>query len=172
MAKYCQFGEEAILRELLAKYEICPIVCDIGARWKGSNSAMLIREFGFKGLLVDANPRSAQELRKHLPEAEVRCQKVQPQDIEEIVPDPCGVLSIDVDGNDYWIWGLLNKKPQIVIIEFGRRAQGHMIAPYDPKSPKRKDGTSKLMFCYLAESKGYSFYKETGVNAIFVRNDL
>jgi hypothetical protein len=91
------------------------------------------------------------------------------------------LLSIDIDGNDYWIWDALTQvEPQVVIIEthneFGMR---NIVVPYDPdyyypgKHPVYH-GASPVAMCKLAERKGYRLVgaNELGFNFIFVKNGL
>lgn len=94
-----------------------------------------------------------------------------------------GILSIDIDGNDYWIWECINVvDPVIVIIEyssvFGNK---HAITiPYDPTFHRTKAHYSNLFWgCslkalyLLAEKKGYTFVgsNSNGINAYFIRKD-
>ncbi len=94
-----------------------------------------------------------------------------------------GILHIDIDGNDYWIWECLTiVQPQIVIMEynsmFGNKAA--ISVPYDDQFYVTNAHYSNLYFgaslkamCELAEKKGYSFVgsNTNGNNAYFVRKD-
>lgn len=95
-----------------------------------------------------------------------------------------GLLHIDIDGNDYWIWEEISVvNPQIVIMEynsvFGNK--------YPISIPYKSDfyvsdahysnlffGASLKAMCHLAEKKNYSFVgsNSNGNNAYFVRNDI
>jgi hypothetical protein len=94
-----------------------------------------------------------------------------------------GLLHIDVDGNDYWIWKALEViAPRIAILEYNsvfgwERA---ITIPYDPKFDRQKAHYNMLYFgaslpalCDLATAKGYSFVgsNSAGNNAYFVRQD-
>jgi len=91
------------------------------------------------------------------------------------------VLSIDIDGNDYWVWNALEAvSPNVVIIEthveFGMR---NIVVPYDPnyffpgKHPVYH-GASPIAMVNLAKKKGYRLVgaNELGFNFIFVKNGL
>ena len=94
-----------------------------------------------------------------------------------------GILHIDIDGNDYWIWDCIDVvNPQIVIMEynsvFGNK--GAISVPYADDFYVSYAHFSNLFFgaslkamCHLAEKKGYSFVgsNTNGNNAYFVRND-
>ncbi|MGZ6253083.1 MAG: hypothetical protein ACXWM1_08440 [Candidatus Binataceae bacterium] len=95
-----------------------------------------------------------------------------------------GLLSIDVDGNDYWIWRAIDVvSPAIVVCEyngvFGDRRP--ISIPYDPNFSYHSAhfsgqyfGCSIAALRYLASQRGYTFVGTglNGVNAFFVRNDL
>lgn len=96
------------------------------------------------------------------------------------VPDEPDLLSIDIDGNDYWIWrAITHYRPRVVVIEynatFGRSAR--CVVPYRP------DGVWNYTCHYgaglaalegLGREKGYSLVGccYQGTNAFFVRDDL
>jgi hypothetical protein len=94
-----------------------------------------------------------------------------------------GLLHIDVDGNDYWIWKAIDVvSPVIAIIEynslFGRDRA--ITVPYDPKFDRFAAhhsgiyaGASLAALCDLAGAKGYVLVgsNSAGNNAYFVRKD-
>jgi|SRR3984893_5459663 len=94
-----------------------------------------------------------------------------------------GILSIDVDGNDYWIWEAINVvDPALVIIEyngiFGDREA--VTIPYKADFVRQQAhysylywGTSLPALCHLAVQKGYIWIgcNSAGNNAYFVRAD-
>ena len=94
-----------------------------------------------------------------------------------------GLLHIDVDGNDYWIWKAIEViSPAITIIEYNSLfgPDRTITIPYDP-SFFRMDahhsglyaGASLTSLCDLAGEKGYAFIgsNSAGNNAYFVRRD-
>lgn len=95
-----------------------------------------------------------------------------------------GILSIDIDGNDYWIWENINCiNPRIVICEYNP-IYGRDICvsvPYD-KDFYRTDkhysnlywGASLGAYADLAKRKNYKLVcvNQMGHNAFFVRNDV
>jgi hypothetical protein len=91
------------------------------------------------------------------------------------------LLSIDIDGNDYWVWDAVTAvDPRVVIIEthneFGYE---NIVVPYDPdymypgKHPVYH-GASPVAMVNLARRKGYRLVgaNELGFNFIFVKNGL
>lgn len=159
-----------------------------------SNSANLYFNFGWHGLFIDANKRSIERgkyfFKKHphqwLYQPKFVCSKVTRDNINEIIKDSgislnVGFLSIDIDGNDYWIWDAITAvKPDVVMIEsyveFGNIEK---VTSYDENYiPKGKQplnvGASPLSINKLANKKGYRLVgaNELGFNLIYVRNDL
>lgn len=91
------------------------------------------------------------------------------------------LLSIDIDGNDYWVWdGLTVAQPKVVIIEthteFGLN---DIVVPYDknymfPGKHPVYHGASVVAMHKLAERKGYRLIgaNDLGFNQIYIRKDL
>ncbi|TNE52963.1 MAG: hypothetical protein EP338_13025 [Bacteroidetes bacterium] len=159
-----------------------------------SNSANLYFHFGWKGLFIDGNARAIErgraffKKRPHphfIPPTFIH-DRITSENINELISkgglkDEIGLLSIDLDGNDYWVWKAINViSPQVVIIEtqigFGLN---DLIAPYDPnyvfpgKHPLYH-GASVVAMNKLAQQKGYRLVgaNQRGFNLIFLRKDL
>jgi len=95
-----------------------------------------------------------------------------------------GILHIDIDGNDYWIWECLTVvNPQIVIMEynsvFGKDCA--ISVPYSDDFQVTNAHYGNLFFGaslkamdFLAKKKGYQFIgsNTAGNNAFFLRSDL
>lgn len=96
---------------------------------------------------------------------------------------PIGLLSVDVDGIDYWLWDAIQcVEPVIVVAEYNAvfGAKSAVTVPYDPSFQRRAAhasclywGASLKALCQLAERKGFSFVGTNGAgnNAYFVKND-
>ena len=94
-----------------------------------------------------------------------------------------GLLSIDIDGNDYWVWEKLEVvDPVIVIVEYNSTfgPDFAVTIPYDPKFVRHQAhysgqfwGVSLQALTLLAGRKGYSLVgcNSAGNNAYFVRNN-
>lgn len=90
------------------------------------------------------------------------------------------LLSIDIDGNDYWVWKALTVvQPRVVIIEYNAtwRPPMSITIPYDVGyawNGTNYFGASLEALTALGRSKGYTLVGccVAGVNAFFVRNDL
>ena len=94
-----------------------------------------------------------------------------------------GILHIDLDGNDYWIWKEINViYPIVVILEYNSvfGIDRAITIPYDKTFFRTNAHYSNLYFGaslralhQLSEAKGYSFIgcNSAGNNAYFVRSD-
>ena len=157
-----------------------------------SNCANLALNFGYHGLFLDGNPRSIKRGRRFYAKyphpwmyaPTFKCAKVTAENINELVSEAglkgeIDLLSIDIDGNDYWVWDALKEvSPNVVIIEthveFGMR---NIVVPYDPeyffpgKHPVYH-GASPIAMVNLARKKGYRLVgaNDLGFNFIFVKN--
>ena len=94
-----------------------------------------------------------------------------------------GILHIDIDGNDYWVWKAIRTiKPVVVILEYNSvfGAERAITVPYDRTFLRQKAHYSNLYYGAslpalddLCREKGYAFIgcNSAGNNAYFVRRD-
>jgi hypothetical protein len=90
------------------------------------------------------------------------------------------LLSIDVDGNDYWLWGALTSiAPRVVVVEYNAlwRPPIAVTMRYNPRYRwmfQSHFGASLKALEQLGARKGYNLVGCCfgGVNAFFVRQDL
>lgn len=95
------------------------------------------------------------------------------------LPYDIDLLSIDIDGNDYYVFDVLTAiAPRVVIVEYNAQLPPptRAVIPYRPDWVWRGDGyfgASLQSLTDLASRKGYRLVgcNVTGVNAFFVRND-
>ena len=114
------------------------------------------------------------------------CAFIQRENINEIIQnadfhDVVDLMSIDIDGNDYWIWDALTCiQPRVVIIEthieFGLNS---IVVPYDkdysyPGKHPDYYGASPIAIEKLARKKGYRLVgaNNYGFNTIYVKNGI
>jgi hypothetical protein len=91
------------------------------------------------------------------------------------VPQAFDLLSLDIDGNDYWVWQAINYQPRVVVIEYNAHFppnQRRSIV-YDPAfrwNGSDYFGASLLAMKELGEKKGFVLVhcERTGANAFFV----
>lgn len=164
---YSQNGEEGILNEILNRIKSVNKVCvEIGANngiWL-SNTAWLIKEKGFTGLMVEADYDLWEQCCKNWvgnERVKSTCSMANPSNINAFVDETCDVLSIDVDGIDYQIFQAMEAKPKVVIIEIDSSI------PPDEERFNREGGAGYLPMVKLGIEKGYFLLVHTG-NLVFV----
>jgi hypothetical protein len=142
------------------------------------NTRYLAERRGWRGLLVDGAFEN--------PTINLRRDFVTAENINQIfakydVPEEFDLLSIDIDGNDYWVWRRLSGayRPRVVMVEYNASVGPHerRTIAYDPAfvwSGTDYFGASLAALEQLGASKGYRLLgcESTGVNAFFVRSDL
>ncbi len=92
------------------------------------------------------------------------------------------LLSLDLDGNDYWVLERLTcVRPRVIVVEFNAiwGARRAVSIPYDPEfrcvlEPVPYSGASLPAFVKLLRPRGYRLVavERLGFNAVFVRDDL
>ena len=164
---------------------------EIGAGVNGGNSGFLARECGWTGLMIEAHPERAATLqRRFAPVVSVVSSMVTRENVNTLVEThgysgDVDLLSIDIDGMDYWVWDTLTAcRPRLVIVEYNPFLGPHrsVAIPYDPQFDRHRFdvprdayyGASLPAFVKLGASKGYRLVlvEPRGVNAFFVRDDL
>jgi hypothetical protein len=175
-----QFGEDGVIEAILARIGVGQrVVVEIGAGDGSENNARrFVERHGWRGILFDA--ASPGEHTGVIPAFFTR-ENVTELFREHDVPDEFDLLSIDIDGNDYWIWKALEPsyRPRVVVIEYNAAhgARKEWVMPYDPLH--RWDGSahygaSLAALNKLGEAKGYRLVgcDSLGNNAFFVRREL
>ncbi len=192
---YSQFGEDGIIEWLVANLELQnKTFVEFGVEnYLEANTRFLLLNRNWTGLVLDGNPENMEHLRSSATywrnDVQAQAAFITVENIKELIQrngffGPLGILSIDLDGNDYWILKELDGlRPDILILEcnpvFGDR---HAVTvPYDPTFERFRSHHSGLLFGAsiaalreLAESRGYEFFGtcSNGLNAFFVRSDL
>jgi hypothetical protein len=192
---FSQWGEDGIIQYLISKVPIeNKVFIEFGVEdYRESNTRFLLINNNWSGLVIDSNPKFINNIRaqnyywRH--DLTAICDFVTVENINSIIKQSgiegdIGLLSIDVDGNDYWIWEAVTVvSPRIVVVEynsvFGRDRA--VTIPYQPDFNRTKAhysnlyfGASLRAFCLQAERKGYLFVgsNSAGSNAFFVRKDV
>jgi hypothetical protein len=96
------------------------------------------------------------------------------------IPQEFDLLSIDIDGNDYWVWAAIrNWHPRIVVIEYNTSFPPSRLWVMVENHEHTWNGTtyygaSLASLARLGRKKGYSLVAtdSRGVNAFFVKADL
>tara|TARA_R110000868_G_scaffold128417_6_gene336524 strand:+ start:5086 stop:6066 length:981 start_codon:yes stop_codon:yes gene_type:complete len=192
---YSQWGEDGIVEWLVRQTEIpATRFIEFGVEtFKEANCRFLLQNRNWKGLVLDGSQTNMTAMRaetfywKH--DLTGLTAFVTAENINELIASagfdaPLGILSVDIDGNDYWVWQAITcVNPAIVICEVNPvLGDLHPVTiPYDPafwRFGKHESGVyfgaSIAALCHLAEQKGYRFVgtSASGINAFFVRDDL
>jgi hypothetical protein len=155
------------------------------------NTRLLSSEWGWSGLQIEGEERFAAEANEIAPPGvKVICSYVSPENINALIENAglegdIDLLSIDIDGNDYWLWKAVNSvSPRAVVVEYNASyGPNAVIVPTYSSGPiptfgdtiesKLKWGSSLAALSKLASDLGYKLIgcESSGVNAFFVRND-
>ena len=187
--KYSQGGEDGILFEILKRLGVIDAerekwCVEFGA-YDGvhlSNTCYLIREHGFRAVMIEAHKKRFRDLCRNLPDDNVvklnRFVNLDGKDTlegilgETELPKDFDLLSIDIDSCDYHIWDTLKDfRPKLVIIEFNPTVPVD-VAYIQPRSFAVKHGSGVKAVDNLAREKGYTTVCVYGSNLIAVRDDL
>jgi hypothetical protein len=87
------------------------------------------------------------------------------------IPTSFDLLSLDIDGCDYFVWEELKRyTPRVVVMEFNPTVPNDVLFIQD-RTMSRNQGCSLLALIELGKAKGYELVVTTAVNGIFVRAD-
>jgi len=159
--------------------------------YKEANTRFLLENNNWRGLIIDADKRVLNVTKEEIYwkyDLTAVCAFITRENINHIIAEKgfkgeIGLLSIDIDGNDYWIWEAIDVvDPIIVIIEYNSvfGSEHAIVVPYDPNFNRTRAHYSNLYWgasikalCLLAEKKGYVFVgsNSNGNNAYFIRRD-
>jgi hypothetical protein len=184
-----QNGEDGVLEEVFRRVGTKNrYFVEIGAETGAECNCARLAAEGWQGLFVEADPSFFAQLQQRFAgHAGVSCRQAVVTSAnaeailaEEGVPADLDLLSIDIDGNDYWVWAAIRAwRPRGVVIEYNasHAPPARWVMKEDPAY--RWDGTtyygaSLASLAALARQKGYALVGtgSTGVNAFFVREDL
>jgi hypothetical protein len=184
-----QNEEDGLLLALFKRIGTTDRRCvEIGCGLNGGNSGFLVGECGWSGLMVDADRHKIETIKIRYAGHAVIANKhrVTRENINTIVEmhgfaGPLDFLSLDIDGNDYWVWEALTAcSPRVVALEFNWLfgPERSVSIPYDPefrldRVPTRAyRGASLSALTHLAQRKGYRLVASERVNAFYMRNDV
>jgi hypothetical protein len=186
---FSQNGEDGVLAEILRRIGAGgEFFVEVGASTNEANCLLLADVFGWSGIFLESDAEELDGLvRKYsgVPRVQAIHAHVTKTNFNSTllkagVTREFDVLSIDIDGNDYWLWdALTDYSPRVVIIEYnpGIEPSREVVQPYRPERPW--DGTSFYgaslgALRRLAAKRGYRLVhvELTGTNAFFIRRDL
>jgi len=192
---FSQFGDDGIIQMLIAQ---CPEIphsfIEFGVEsYQEANTRFLLQHDNWRGLVLDGSEESMAAVRssdltwRH----DLTCVSafVTRENVNDLFAShgfvgSLGLLSIDIDGNDYWVWeAICSVEPTIVVVEYNSvfGNQRAVSIPYDPKFQRAQAHHSNLYWgCslraleLLGRKKGYDLVgsNSAGNNAYFVRRGV
>jgi hypothetical protein len=192
---FSQRGEDGIIQYIIDKVPVPnKIFVEFGVEnYTESNTRFLLMNNNWRGLVMDGSAANVRYIKNDFIYWKYDITAIEAfittENINRLIADytdekDIGLLSVDIDGNDYWIWEKIEViNPRIVICEYNSAFGPHkkVSVPYKADfyrgTAHYSDlyfGASLNAFCHLAELKGYDFIGTAGagVNAFFVRKDL
>ncbi|MGQ9368792.1 hypothetical protein [Azospirillum sp. ST 5-10] len=189
-----QWGEDGILEWLVQNVPVSSQrFIEFGVEnYRQSNTRFLLQNRNWKGLVIDGSASHVQQIRADKLywryDLTAVDRFITTDNINGIFEEfgfvgDIGLLSIDIDGNDYWVWDAIDSvNPDIVVCEynaiFGDR---HAVTtPYSQKFNRFDHhhsglhaGASIAALRHLGARKGYELVgsNSTGLNAFFVRKE-
>jgi hypothetical protein len=196
---YSESDEDGILHYIFSLIGTTNrVLVDIGAsKLEGSNTANLLINHAWTGLLIDGHPQRVKDLqdfygacpdtRNYPP----KCVSswVTAENVNDVlrsagIEGEIDLLTIDIDGIDYWLWRAIDVvRPRVVVVEYQCILGPHrsVSVPYRPDFKATFDGpyatynsASLAAFVKLGRTKGYRLVgcQRYGYNGFFVRDDL
>lgn len=159
------------------------------------NTANLSLNFGWQGMMIDADEEKLKQARSFyqkrlgdrafnvkIVRSFVTAENVDQVILENGIHGEIDLLSIDIDGNDYWIWKAINAiNPRVVVMEYNAsfNYDKSLTMKYEPNFDAGKArsigyGASLAALKKLANARGYIFIgcESHGIDAFFVRKDI
>jgi len=195
---YSQNGEDGIILQIFSRVGVTNrrfVEFGVGDG-RECNTANLAIHFGWHGLLMEANEGDVATAKRYYrarlgPSAsavKIVQSWVTAENINETIPKngmegEIDLLSVDIDGNDYWVWKAIDCiGPRVAVIEYNA-SLGHepITVAYDPNFDRYEKhpsgfyhGASLAALDKLAKTKGYVLVgcDSAGVNAFFVRREV
>lgn len=193
---FSQFGEDGIIQYLVRQTGIPPAArsfVEFGVEtYEEANTRFLLMKDNWRGLVIDGSESHTSVIRdsslywRHSLTALTAF--IDRDNINQLISNAgfkgeIGILSVDIDGNDYWVWESISVvDPIIVICEYNSVFGPHQAVsvPYNPSFYRTSAHSSNLYWgCsiaaweHLARKKGYALVgsNSAGNNAFFVRRD-
>ena len=193
---FSQFGDDGILQYLIYHLNIpqnSKTFVEFGVEnYEESNTRFLLMNDNWSGLILDGSESNMEFVHqgryywKH--DLTAKAAFINTENINDLISSAgfngeIGILSVDIDGNDYWVWDKINViNPILIVAEYNGvfGSQHTLSVPYNPIFRRTQAHYSNLYWgCslaalnHLAVKKGYIFAgcNSAGNNAYFIRND-
>lgn len=192
---FSQFGDDGIIQWLVRRLPDIPKrFVEFGVEdYSESNTRFLLIHNNWRGLVMDGSAANIARLKRRKwfwrHDLTAQAHFVTRENVDSLIAawlggEPLGLLHVDVDGNDYWLWEAIRcASPAIAILEYNALFGNERAITIPYKSDFRRFdahysgqyfGTSLAALTLLAQKKGYTFLgcNSAGNNAYYLRNDL
>ena len=159
---FSQYGEDGIIQYLIRQIGCLgrSTFIEFGVEnYEEANTRFLLINNNWRGLIIDGSPENIAHIRDtslfwNSNLTAVSC-FIDADNINSLISKngfanrDVGLLSIDIDGNDYWVWEKISViEPVIVVVEFNSVfGPLHAVTvPYNPKFLRSKAHSSCLYF--------------------------
>ena len=189
---YSQHDEDGMIQEIFKRIGISKrVFVEFGVGDGTENNTLYLMLSGWRGLWIDGSEANATAIRNRF-SSFVQAEQltfvrrfVERDSINDLigqahVSGEIDLLSIDIDGNDYWVWETISVvQPRAVVIEYNAVFRPPLAIVAEYKKDFVWDGTSYYGASLkaletLGSRKGYALVgcSLSGINAFFVRQDL
>jgi len=177
---FAQFNEDGITEKIFETIGFTnKFYLDFGATASTNNSEVLHKNYNFTGILLNCDDTECEYTK-------IYTEKVDAENIVSIcekykVPIEFDFLSIDIDGNDWYVFKAICKvyKPRVVVIEYNASfpPPEDKVVTYDANFSWECDnyhGASIQAMYNLSRTLGYSLVaaESSGYNLFFIRDDV
>ena len=192
---FSQFGEDGIIDFLVKKINLQnKTFIEFGVEdYEESNTKFLLEAKNWRGLVFDSSQKFIDIIKKKdfywrnnliAVKAFITAENIDNLIKQNFLHEEVGLMSIDIDGNDYWVWKAIETyKPAIVIIEYNARFgyKKSVSIPYKKNFDRIAEhhssiyfGASLMALYKLGKEKGYSLVgtNTNGNNSFFIRDDF
>jgi hypothetical protein len=188
---YSQGDEDGIIEEIFYRLDITNgLFCEIGVENGLECNTLYLLHKGWRGGWIEGNIQQSLSIKEKFGSVidkrlKVFFEIISSENIDDllskITSDKSGLdfLSIDIDGNDIYLFECLQHKPKVICIEYNAKFRGNLVKKqkYNPQkfwSGTDYMGSSLKALVEVGTSKGYRLVGTniTGANAFFVRDDL
>lgn len=191
---FSQWGDDGIIQYLVNYLDIKnKTFIEFGVEdYKEANTRFLLINDNWSGLIMDGSNSNIEKIKKDdlfwkydlkAKTAFITVENINQLIEEEGISGEIGLMHIDIDGNDYWVWKALEAvDPVIMIVEYNSvfGSDRAITIPYKADFIWTKAHYSNLYFGAsipafydLAKEKGYDFVgcNSAGNNAYFVKKN-
>jgi hypothetical protein len=173
-----QNGEDGVIEAIFAAIGTTDkFFVEFGCEERECNGVNLIAH-GWRGLMMDGFAESTN------PKIDIKREFITAEGINGLfdkygVPRRFDLLSIDIDGNDFWVWRQIDRRPRVVVAEYNAAVPPYLSRTirYEPQfvwAGTDYFGASLLALAELGRRKGYTLVhcEHTGANSFFVANEV